>query len=414
MIIAIKAAQKAGDSLGGVVEVVAHGVPVGLGSHVHWDRKLDGRLAQALMSIQAVKGVEVGDGFDVASRPGSEAHDAIVWDDDAGDYRRTSANAGGIEGGMSTGEVLVAHVAMKPLATLNRPVMATVDTATKDATVSFKERTDVTAVPAMGVVAEAMAALVLADEALRKFGGDSLVEFVRNHATFVDQVRQQNIAVAEVAPSSASDPLNWDADQAFGAGADPGPRLRPARTREHRWPRFRARGVGGDDGGGQDLDRTARRPGPRSALLRQRRGHRTPYRAHGGSDLRRRRRAGVSRLESEVLAEALAGTEPSVVAAAGGVVLDPAEPRGALGGGHGGLAPGPRRRPGRPGGHRRPPARRGHRRRGDPQPHGERARGPLHRGGRPGRRQHPTPRPRGRPDRHRRQRPSPCAGEGPP
>ncbi len=222
MIVAIKAAQKAGDSLGGVVEVVAHGVPVGLGSHVHWDRKLDGRLAQALMSIQAVKGVEVGDGFDVASRPGSEAHDAIVWDDDAGDYRRTSANAGGIEGGMSTGEVLVAHVAMKPLATLNRPVMATVDTATKDATVSFKERTDVTAVPAMGVVAEAMAALVLADEALRKFGGDSLVEFVRNHATFVDQVRQQNIAVAEVAPPSATSPLNWDADQAFGAGADPG------------------------------------------------------------------------------------------------------------------------------------------------------------------------------------------------
>ena len=110
-----------------------------------------------------MKGVEIGDGFDVASRPGSEAHDPIVWDEVASTYRRTSANAGGIEGGMSTGEVLVAHVAMKPLATLNRPVLATVDTATKEAGVSFRERTDVTAVPAMGVVAEAMAALVLAN-----------------------------------------------------------------------------------------------------------------------------------------------------------------------------------------------------------------------------------------------------------
>ena len=216
MITEIKAAQKAGDSLGGVAEVIAYGVPIGLGSHVHWDRRLDGRLAQALLSIQAVKGVEIGDGFDVAGRPGSEAHDAILFDAEAGEYRRVTANAGGIEGGMSTGEVLVAHVAMKPLATLNKPVLATVDTATKDATVSFKERTDVTAVPAMGVVAEAMAALVLADEALRKFGGDSLGEFVRNHDTYCVQVREQT---AQLDVTGGLDPeavpLNWDAAQAF-------------------------------------------------------------------------------------------------------------------------------------------------------------------------------------------------------
>jgi chorismate synthase len=222
MIAGIRAAQKAGDSLGGVVEIIAHGVPIGLGSHVHWDRRLDGRLAQALVSIQAVKGVEIGDGFDVAGRPGSEAHDAITWDADAGEYRRESTNAGGSEGGMSTGEVLLAHVAMKPLATLNRPVLATVDTATKDATVSFRERTDVTAVPAMGVVAEAMTALVLADEALRKFGGDSLGEFVRNHDTYCEQVRHQTAHIdLEASPDPEAAPLNWDADQAFtdGAGA---------------------------------------------------------------------------------------------------------------------------------------------------------------------------------------------------
>jgi chorismate synthase len=215
MISAIKAAQKAGDSLGGVVEVLAYGVPIGLGSHVHWDRRLDGRLAQALLSIQAVKGVEIGDGFDVAGRPGSQAHDAIVFDAETGEYRRLTTNAGGIEGGMSTGEVVVAHVAMKPLATLNRPVLATVDTATKDATVSFKERTDVTAVPAMGVVAEAMAALVLADEALRKFGGDSLGEFVRNHDTYVEQVREQTARIDTVVADTDAAPLNWDAQQAF-------------------------------------------------------------------------------------------------------------------------------------------------------------------------------------------------------
>jgi chorismate synthase len=180
MIDEIKAAAKEGDSLGGVVEVVAHGVPVGLGSHVHWDRKLDALLAQALMSIQAVKGVEIGDGFEVAGRRGSAAHDPIHWDADAGDYRRASDRAGGVEGGISSGETIWARVAMKPLASLNRPVLTTVDVETKEETVSFKERTDVTAVPAMGVVAETMTALVLANEALRKFGGDSLDEFVRN------------------------------------------------------------------------------------------------------------------------------------------------------------------------------------------------------------------------------------------
>jgi len=180
MIAQIEAAAKDGDSLGGIVEVLAYGMPVGLGSYVHWDRKLDGLLAQAMMSIQAVKGVEIGDGFEVAGRRGSEAHDPIVWDEANKSYRRESTLAGGTEGGMTTGELLVVRAAMKPLATLNRPTMKTVDTVTKQEVVSFKERTDVTAVPAMGVVAETMVALVLASEAQRKFGGDSVAEFVRN------------------------------------------------------------------------------------------------------------------------------------------------------------------------------------------------------------------------------------------
>jgi chorismate synthase len=183
MIDEIKAAAKVGDSVGGVAEVIAYGVPVGLGSHVAWDRKIDALLAQALMSIQAVKAVEIGEGFEVAGLRGSEAHDAISWD---GAYRRRTNRAGGVEGGITTGEPVVARVAMKPLATLNRPVLKTVDVLTKAETVSFKERTDVTAVPAMGVVAESMMALVLANEALRKFGGDSVAEFVRNHDAFLD------------------------------------------------------------------------------------------------------------------------------------------------------------------------------------------------------------------------------------
>lgn len=188
MIAEVQAAGKDGDSLGGVVEVLGYGVPVGLGSHVHWDRKIDAALAQAVMSIQAIKGVEIGDGFEVAGRRGSEAHDAIVWDATAnggkGDYRRTSDLAGGTEGGITTGELLVVRAAMKPLATLNRPTLQTVDVVTKQSTVSFKERTDVTAVPAAGVVAETMVALVLATEAQRKFGGDTVSEFVRNAEAF--------------------------------------------------------------------------------------------------------------------------------------------------------------------------------------------------------------------------------------
>ncbi|HEY6428563.1 MAG TPA: chorismate synthase [Acidimicrobiales bacterium] len=188
MIAAVKAAAKVGDSLGGVAEVLGYGVPVGLGSHVHWDRKLDANLARALMSIQAVKAVEIGEGWDNAARRGSEAHDAIRYDEaeegNAG-YVRPTDRAGGIEGGMSNGSLVVVRVAMKPLATLNRPVLETVDVATKESTVSFRERTDVTAVPAMGVVAESMTALVLADEALRKFGGDSLAEVVRNRDGYV-------------------------------------------------------------------------------------------------------------------------------------------------------------------------------------------------------------------------------------
>ena len=188
MIDEIKAAAKEGDSLGGIVEVIAYGVPVGLGSHVHWDRKLDGLIAAALMSIQAVKAVEIGDGIAQASQRGSAAHDAIAVDSSfarGGGYIRRSDHAGGLEGGMTSGAPVIARVAMKPLSTLNRPVLETVDVATGESTVSFKERTDVTAVPALGVVTEAMLAIVLANEAVRKFGGDSVEEFVRNHDAYV-------------------------------------------------------------------------------------------------------------------------------------------------------------------------------------------------------------------------------------
>ena len=189
MITEIEAAAKDGDSLGGIVEVLAYGLPVGLGSYVHWDRKIDGLLAQAIMSIQAVKGVEIGDGFEVAGRRGSMAHDAISWDAETNSYRRETTLAGGTEGGMTTGELMVVRAAMKPLATLNRPTLKTIDTVSKEETVSFKERTDVTAVPAMGVVAETMVALVLATEAQRKFGGDSVEEFVRNAASYAASIQ---------------------------------------------------------------------------------------------------------------------------------------------------------------------------------------------------------------------------------
>jgi chorismate synthase len=188
MIEEVEGAAKASDSLGGIVEILGYGVPPGLGSHVHWDRRIDALLAQALMSIQAMKGVEIGEGFEVATVRGSEAHDEILWDDAEQRYTRASTRAGGVEGGMTTGELLVARVAMKPLSSLNKPVLRTVDVETKEETVSFKERTDVTAVPASGVVAETMVALVLADEALRKFGGDSVDELTRNHRGFMDSL----------------------------------------------------------------------------------------------------------------------------------------------------------------------------------------------------------------------------------
>ena len=190
MIAEIEQCAKDGDSLGGIVEVLAYGLPVGLGSHVHWDRKLDALLAQAMMSIQAVKGVEIGDGFDIAGRRGSLAHDPIHWDEATQNFVRTGSLSGGTEGGITTGELLVVRAAMKPLATLNKPTLPTVDVITKEAGVSFKERTDVTAVPAMGVVGETMVALVLAAEAQRKFGGDSVAEFVRNAISAKESTQQ--------------------------------------------------------------------------------------------------------------------------------------------------------------------------------------------------------------------------------
>jgi chorismate synthase len=186
MVARIDRAHKDGDTLGGVVEVVVHGLPPGLGSHVHWDRRLDARLAGALMGIQAIKGVEVGDGFELADTPGSEAHDEIVSTDDG--LRRTSGRSGGTEGGMSTGEALRVRAAMKPIATVPK-ALRTVDVATGEATVAHHQRSDVCAVPAAGIVAEAMVALVLADAVVEKFGGDSVQETRRNAASYLDTLR---------------------------------------------------------------------------------------------------------------------------------------------------------------------------------------------------------------------------------
>jgi chorismate synthase len=183
MIARIDAAKAAGDTLGGVVEVIALGLPVGLGSHVSWDAKLDGRLAQALMSIPAVKGVELGLGFEAARRKGSEVHDEILPG-----LARATNRAGGTEGGMTTGEPLVARVAMKPISTLMAP-LRTVDLRTGTPAQAQSERSDVTAVPAMGVIAEAMLALVLAQALLEKFGGDALSETRRNVEGYLAQVR---------------------------------------------------------------------------------------------------------------------------------------------------------------------------------------------------------------------------------
>jgi chorismate synthase len=178
----VDAAHRDGDTLGGVVEVVIYGLPPGLGSHVHWDRRLDGRLAAALMSIQAIKGVEVGDGFATAARRGSQAHDEIQGS--AAGIRRVTNRAGGIEGGMSTGEPIRLRAAMKPISTVPR-ALGTVDVRTGEPARAINQRSDVTAVPAAGVVAEAMAALVLADAVLEKFGGDSVTETARNAEAYL-------------------------------------------------------------------------------------------------------------------------------------------------------------------------------------------------------------------------------------
>ncbi|MFD4326421.1 chorismate synthase [Nocardioides sp. NPDC058538] len=186
MVARIDEAHKDGDTLGGVVEVVVHGLPPGLGSHVHWDRRLDARLAGALMGIQAIKGVEVGDGFELAATPGSRAHDEIVPSADG--IRRASGRSGGTEGGMSTGEILRVRAAMKPIATVPR-ALRTVDVATGEEAVAHHQRSDVCAVPAAGVVAEAMVALVLAEAALEKFGGDSVAETARNAKSYLENLR---------------------------------------------------------------------------------------------------------------------------------------------------------------------------------------------------------------------------------
>ncbi len=186
MVARIDQAHEDGDTLGGVVEVVVYGLPPGLGSHVHWDRRLDSRLAGALMGIQAIKGVEVGDGFELAATPGSLAHDEIETTD-AG-IRRVTGRSGGTEGGMSTGEVLRVRAAMKPIATVPR-ALRTIDVATGEPAVAHHQRSDVCAVPAAGIVAEAMVALVLADAVLEKFGGDALGETRRNLESYLGSLR---------------------------------------------------------------------------------------------------------------------------------------------------------------------------------------------------------------------------------
>jgi chorismate synthase len=182
----IAAAQSDGDTLGGVVEVIATGVPVGLGSHVHWDRRLDSRLAAALMGIQAIKGVEVGDGFNTARRRGSKAHDEMFKSGDK--IARSTNRSGGTEGGMSNGEQLRVRAAMKPISTVPK-ALATVDTATGEAATAINQRSDACAVPAAGVIAEAMIALVLADALLEKFGGDHVSETKRNVDTFLANLK---------------------------------------------------------------------------------------------------------------------------------------------------------------------------------------------------------------------------------
>lgn len=185
MLAEVEAAKGDGDTLGGVVEVLAYGLPPGLGSYVHWDRRLDARLAGALMSVQAIKGVEIGDGFTTAARRGSAAHDEIVPGDEG--YARVSNRAGGIEGGMTNGQVVRVRAAMKPISTVPR-ALRTVDVATGEAAQAHHQRSDISAVPASGVVAEAMTALVLADAVLEKFGGDSVTETRRNLTSYAAEI----------------------------------------------------------------------------------------------------------------------------------------------------------------------------------------------------------------------------------
>jgi chorismate synthase len=194
MVAEVDDAHKEGDTLGGVVEVLAYGLPPGLGSHVHWDRRLDAQLAAALMGIQAIKGVEVGDGFLTTTRRGSQAHDELVTEEGA--IQRTSDRAGGTEGGMSTGSVLRVRAGMKPIATVPHS-LRTIDVATSEAAPAHHQRSDVCAVPAAGVVAEAMVALVLANAVLEKFGGDSVTETARNLRGYLDNI-PQNLATERV------------------------------------------------------------------------------------------------------------------------------------------------------------------------------------------------------------------------
>jgi chorismate synthase len=194
MVAEIDATRKAGDTLGGVVEVLGYGLPPGLGSHVHGDRRLDARLAAALMSIQAIKGVEVGDGFALAAMRGSQAHDEIVRDA-AGTVRRVSGRSGGTEGGMSTGETLRVRAAMKPISTVPR-ALQTVDTATGEAATAINQRSDVCAVPAAAVVAEAMVTLVLVEAVLEKFGGDSVAELRRNADSYLARLAERGLTPA--------------------------------------------------------------------------------------------------------------------------------------------------------------------------------------------------------------------------
>jgi chorismate synthase len=198
MVAEVDAAKKDGDTLGGVVEVLAYGLPPGLGSHVHWDRRLDGRLAQALMGIQAIKGVEVGDGFATTTRRGSQAHDELFIGADG--IVRSSDRAGGTEGGMSTGTVLRVRAGMKPIATVPH-ALRTIDVATGEEATAHHQRSDVCAVPAAGVVAEAMVALVLADAVLEKFGGDSVGETRRNLTSYLESIP------TELRTAERSDPL---------------------------------------------------------------------------------------------------------------------------------------------------------------------------------------------------------------